>query len=119
MADAFCVVRNTSRETHGSFQTMQRSSDRLSASPVAKLKVTAGPLTLGRRGRKWQSRVPQRSEHDRGSGYVWNHYANAMDTPGARKEGAVRDHVAEPPSPARPPPAPASAYERGGGSERD
>eukprot|EP00966_Prymnesium_polylepis_P229679 5314098-Prymnesium_polylepis.1 len=54
----------TLAETHGSFQTVQR----LSASPVAKLKVTAGPLGLGRPGRKRRSEAPEGSKHDRGSG---------------------------------------------------
>jgi hypothetical protein len=69
---------------------------------------TAGPSTLGRRGRKWRSEAPEGSEHDRGSGYVWNHYADALDIRVGCKGGAVADFAAECSPPQDHLPAPAS-----------
>ena len=51
-------------------------------------------LGFGRRASKWQSHVPERSEHDKRVGLVWNHYANALGTRVVRNEGSVADFFA-------------------------
>eukprot|EP00966_Prymnesium_polylepis_P315145 7281824-Prymnesium_polylepis.2 len=59
------MVRDAGLDT---WSLSDRATKRASPVGIAGRNVKAGPLTLGRWGRKWRSRAPEQTEHDRGSG---------------------------------------------------